>query len=82
MSAIVAGAIRDEGDQIAMAHGGGTRPAVVEQIADGLNHLKVRTLRIAADIVALPGRPRIATSSSARARSSTKSQPRTLAPAP
>src|SRR5690606_40216999 len=53
VAAVVAGAVGDEGDELAPARSRGAH--LVEQVADGLDDLEVRALVAAADVVGLAG---------------------------
>jgi hypothetical protein len=67
VAAVVAGAVGDEGDELAPAAAVGERALGVEHVADRLDDLQVGALGAAADIVAFADRALRQTSSSARA---------------
>src|SRR5690606_15034800 len=54
VAAIVPGPVGDEGDQALVRAAVRTRPALVQQAADGAHHLDVAALGVAADVVGLP----------------------------
>lgn len=65
IAAVVAGPVGDKSDEVPIAVTALSRQPDVEQIADAFHDRQIVALGTGADIVALPGLPRLTTSSSA-----------------